>query len=92
MITRSMKKIQENEDAIASYLRKVEKRENFENYAVYTVEIPTKEQNMPEVNEAKHKEIENLVRYDVFEEVEDCSQERIGSRWVITQEKLDGQK
>ena len=72
---------------------KVEKCENFENYAVYTVEIPTKEQNTPEVNEAKHKEIENLVRYDVFEEVEDCSQEQIGSRWVITQkEKLDGQK
>ena len=45
---------------------KVEHCENFENYAVYTVKIPTKEQNIPEVNEAKHKEIENLVRFDVL--------------------------
>ena len=93
MITHSMKKIQENEDAITTYWMKVEQRENFENYAVYTVEIPTKEQNTPEVKEAKHKEIENLVRYDVFEEVDDCGQERIGSRWVVTQEeKADRQK
>ena len=42
---------------------------------------------------AKHKKIENLVKFDVFEEVDDCSQERIGSRWVVTQkEKSDGQK
>ena len=34
-----------------------------------------------------------LVRYEVFEEVEDCGQEWFGSRWVITQkEKSDGQK
>ena len=59
---------------------KAEQHENFENYAVYTVEIPTKEQNTPEVDEAKHKEIENLIRYDVFEEVEECGQEWIGSR------------
>ena len=45
MITRSMKMIQEIEDDIPTYWMKVEKHENFENYAVYTVEIPTKEQN-----------------------------------------------
>ena len=29
----------------------------------------------------------------MFEEVDDCGQERIGSRWVVTQqEKADGQK
>ena len=29
----------------------------------------------------------------MFEEVEDCGQERIGSRWVLTQkDKADGQK
>ena len=57
---------------------------------MYLVEISSKEQNTPEVNEAKHKEIENLVRYDVFE---DCGQEPIESRWVITRkEKCDGQK
>ncbi len=52
-----------------------------------------KEQNTPEVDEAKHREIANLVKFDVFEEVDDCGQERIGSRWVVTQkEKADGQK
>ena len=49
----------------------IEQKENFEDYAVYTVEIPTKEQNTPECNEAKYKEIENLVKFDVFEEVDD---------------------
>ena len=33
---------------------------------------------MLEVNEAKHKDIENLVMYDLFEEVENCGQQRIG--------------
>ena len=29
----------------------------------------------------------------MFEEVDDCSQDKIGSRWVVTQkEKSDGQK
>ena len=97
MMTRSKKRMQESnsvsEDAVATYWMTVEQNENFENYAVYTVEIPAKEQNTPEVKEAKHKEIENLVKFDVFEEVDDCGQERIGSRWVVTQkEKADGQK
>ena len=49
--------------------------------------------NTPEVNDAKHKEIENLVIFDVYEEVDNCSQDRIRSRWVVTQkEKADGQK
>merc|ERR1711867_93061 len=57
------------------------KKENFEDYAVYTVEIPTKEQNTPECNEAKYKEIENLVKFDVLEEVDDVGQERISSKF-----------
>ena len=82
-----------NEDAVATYWMTVDQKENFEDYAAYTVEIPVKEQNTPECNEAKHKEIENLVKFDVFEEVDDCGQERISSRWVLTQkEKADGQK
>ena len=37
--------------------------------------------------------IDNLIKFDVFEEVDDCGQERISSRWVVTQkEKADGQK
>ena len=96
-MTRSKKKMQESEnvseDAVATYWMTAEHCENFESIAVYTVEIPAKEQNTPEVKEAKHKEIENLVKFDVFEEVDDCGQERIGSRWVVTQkEKADGQK
>ena len=72
---------------------KAEQYESFENFSVYTVEISAKEQNTPEVDEAKHKEIENLIRCDVSEEVEDCGQDRIASRWVVTQkEKADGQK
>jgi len=55
-----------NEDAVATYWKTVEERENFENYAVYTVEIPAKDQNTPDIDEAKHKEIENLIKFDVF--------------------------
>ena len=97
VVTRAKKKLMEgnknsvNEDAMATYWMTVEQRENFENYAVYTVEIPAKDQNTPEIDEAKHKEIENLIKFDVFEEVDDCGQERISSRWVVTQkEKSDG--
>merc|ERR1711905_41629 len=51
------------------------------------------EHKKPEVMEAKDRELENLEKYEVFEEVEDTGQEIIGSRWVITKkEKLDGQK
>ena len=45
----------------------MENNESFEDVAVYKVEIPVKEQNSPEVKEAKLKEVENLMRYDVFE-------------------------
>ena len=96
MMTRSKKRMKESdnnsvsEDAVATYWMTAEQRENFESIAVYTVEIPAKEQNTPEVYEEKHKEIENLVKFDVVEEVDDCGQERIGSRWVVTQkEKAD---
>ena len=82
-----------NEDAVATYWMTAEQRENFESYAVFTVEIPVKDQNTPKIDEAKHKEIENLIKFDVFEEVDDYGQERISSRWVVTQkEKADGQK
>ena len=55
--------------------------------------MPVKEHKKPEVIEAKQREIENLEKYGVFEEVEDVGQETVGSRWVITRkEKADGQK
>ena len=60
---------------------------------MFAVEIPVAEHKKPEVIEAKEKELENLTKYDVFEEVEDSGQERISSRWVITKkERADGQK
>ena len=49
IMTRAMKRIKEsenisvNDDAIATYWMIVEQRENFQNYTVYTVEIPVKE-------------------------------------------------
>ena len=52
-----------------------------------------REHKKPEVIEAKQKEIENLEKYGVFEEVEDEGQEVVDSRWVVTKkEKSDGQK
>ena len=49
--------------------------------------------NLWNLRQFKQKEIENLEKYSVFEEVEDEGQERVGSRWVITRkEKANGQK
>ena len=71
----------------------VENSECFDEIAIYTVEVPVKEHKLPEVIDAKQKEIENLEKYGVFEEVEDEGQETVDSRWVITRkEKADGQK
>ena len=51
------------------------------------------EHGRPEVKEAKTAEVDNLLDYDVFEEVKVEGQETIGSRWVVTtKEKHDGQK
>ena len=72
---------------------RLENTESFEDYAVYMIEILAKEQNTPEVKEAKLREVENLIRYEVFEEVDDCGQEKIGSKRVVTQkEKADGRR
>ena len=55
--------------------------------------MPVREHKTPEVVEAKQKELENLEKYEVFEEVKYEGQETVGSRWVITKkEKADGQK
>ena len=71
----------------------VENLECFNELTIFTVEVPVREHKRPEGIEAKQKEIENLEKYGVFEEVEDEGQETVGSRWVITRkEKADGQK
>ena len=47
---------------------------------MYTVEIATKKnQNTAELMEAKRKELQNLIKYDMFEEVDESFQERIVS-------------
>ena len=59
---------------------KVENAECFDEMTIYIVEVPVKEHKKPEVIEAKQREIENLEKYEVFEEVEDVGQETVGSR------------
>ena len=66
---------------------------SFSEMDTYTVELPASEHKRPGVIVAKRTEVENLMDYSTFEEVEDDGQETIGSRWVVTQkEKHDGQK
>ena len=62
----------------------MENSECFDDVTVFAVEIPVSEHKTPEVMEAKEKELENMAKYEVFEEVEDSGQERITSRWVVT--------
>ena len=95
-ITRSMTDIERRDldrEQISTFWLKVENTECFDDISIYTVEVLVKEHKMPEVIEAKEKEIENLEKYGVFEEVQDVGQETVGSRWIITKkEKADGQK
>ena len=80
-------------DKISTFWLKMENTECYDDIAVYAVEVPVADHKKVEVIEAKEKELENLTKYGVFEEVEDNGQERISSRWVITKkEKADGQK
>ena len=58
-------------DNVSTFWMKVENNECFDDIAIYNVEILTKDQNTPEVKEAKQKELQNLFKYDVFEEVDD---------------------
>ena len=52
--------------------------DDYEHSDVYVVEIPSKEHDHPDVIAAKEKEIENLRKFDTFEEVEDIGQTTIG--------------
>ena len=57
---------------------------SFSDVAIYTVELSVSKHQRPEVKEAKGTEVNNLLDYDVFEEVEDVGQQTIGSRWIVT--------
>merc|ERR1712237_117435 len=88
--TRSMSAMERREldrDQTATFWLQMENTECFDDLAIFADEVPTKEHKKPEVMEAKDRELENLEKYDVFEEVEDTGQDTIGSRWVITKTK-----
>ena len=51
---------------------------------VNVVIIPTSEHGRPECRKAKVKELEAFDKFDVYKEVEDTGQERLSSRWVLT--------
>ena len=73
-ITRSMTDIERRDldrEQISTFWLKIENTECFDDISIYTVEVPVREHKMPEVIEAIEKEIENLEKYGVFEEVRD---------------------
>ena len=53
-------------DEIATFWMKIGIEECFDEYAIYTVDVPVKEHKKPEVIEAKQREIESLEKYGVF--------------------------
>lgn len=67
-------------DKIATFWIKINNTEFFDDVEIYTVEVPVREHKRPKVKEVKEREIENLEKYGVFEEVEDNRQETVGSR------------
>lgn len=88
-----LRKMDAASDAIGVQYLKMENDIDLSDIAMFTVEIPVSEHGRTEVKEAKDTEIQNLMNYEVFEEVEENGQDTIGSQWVITaKEKHDGQK
>ena len=61
-------------EEISTFWMQMENLECFDEMTIYTVEVPVKEHNKQEVIEAKQREIENLEKYEVFEEAEDVGQ------------------
>ena len=53
---------------------KMENSECYNEITAYTVEIPIKDHNTIEVKEAQLKQIEKLMKYDLFKEVDNCGQ------------------
>merc|ERR1712105_327078 len=73
-VTRSRTAIERREltrDQTAAFWLQMENTECYDDIAVFAVEVPAKEHKRPEVLEAKDREIENLEKYEVFEEVDD---------------------
>ena len=69
---RSMKVVERRElerDKTSMFWLRMENTECYNNIAVYVVEVPVAKHKKVEVVEAKEKELENLAKYRVFEEV-----------------------
>lgn len=61
--------------------------------SVYAIELGVKEHKRPDVVSAKQKQLQDLVTFSTYEEIEDKGQTVIGSRWVITEKQVhDSQK
>ena len=83
MVTRSMTELERKElerkefekEQIATFWLQIENTEFFDDISIYTVEVPVREHKTPEEVEAKQKELENLEKYKVFEEVKYKGQE-----------------
>ena len=63
--------------------RKVEDEQQEEEEAMVGM-IPAKEQRTLECEEAKRRELEAFQKFKVYEEVHDVGQERLSSRWIVT--------
>ena len=67
----AMKLADATSDNIGTNYLKVINSVAFSDLSIYTVELPVSEHRRPEVKEAKTAEVNNLLDYDVFEEVKD---------------------
>ena len=94
MQTRSLQRNQHKKDMEIFYIKQLGQEEInplIEN--VMVVEIPTKQHGRPECVAAKEAELQNLLNFETFEEVEDIGQQTIQSRWILTEkQEHDGQK
>ena len=53
------------QDRVSTFNITLERSECYDPIAIYTVEKLTTKQNTPEIKEAKQKEIEDLMKYNV---------------------------
>ena len=57
---------------------------------VYVVGIPRYRHHEQVCKQAKEKELDSWDRYQVYEEVKDIGQIRLGTNWVLTEKVVDG--
>ena len=59
---------------------------------VYVVNIPRYRHCEEACKQAKEKELASWDEYEVYEEVEDIGQVRLGTNWVLTEKELNGER